>query len=287
MLKTLSFALIYISFFCNIIQANDFALLKDLDYKSFNCSFHNAERSKEYIKYLSVSLKIISSNQDGSCSTGSGSIVYYDSAKNLAYVASCGHFWNSGVFSVGKCNQKGCSVVSYYQNEKKMLTPRTYPAEVIFYSNVRGQDTSLITFSPDWVPKYIPIAPVNHKIEKNKPYHSLGCDAGSEVSHYKVIYIHKNEYKDLITRENSPRQGRSGGGLFDENFYIGTCWGTSLEDGSGEGLFTSLEIIHNFWSQQEDYKFLLNVKRKSILKIIDRNNSQKEYKEDYVFSPSN
>ncbi|RTK96617.1 MAG: hypothetical protein EKK64_03265 [Neisseriaceae bacterium] len=282
MFKTLSFVLVYFSFFCSIIQANDFELSKDL-----NCSFPNAERSKDYIKYLSVSLKIVCANQDGSYGTGSGTIIYYDANKKLAYVASCGHLWNSGVFPVGKCKEMDCSVIAFYQNDKKLESPKKYPAKVIFYSNVRGQDTSLLTFSPDWVPKYMPIAPIDYELKKGKEYNSLGCDAGSEVARYKVIYMYKNDYKDLITQENSPRPGRSGGGLFDEKFYIGTCWGTSHEDGSGEGLFTSLEIIHNFWEKQKDYKFLLNIKKLSSLKIIDRNNSQKSYEENYIFSPSN
>lgn len=286
MFKTLSFALIYFSFLFNIIQANDTFLRKEFSDNSVLC-LHNPERTKDYIKYLSVSLKVMSQNPDGSYSSGSGSIIYYDADKKMAYVASCGHFWNQGVFPVESLKDKKCLIIPYYQNNKKIESPKSYQANVIFYSNVRGQDTSLITFYPDWVPKYIPIAPIDYEYKENQVYHSLGCDLASEVAHYKVTFLGISEYKDLITVNNSPRQGRSGGGLFDEKFYIGTCWGTSQEDGNGKGLFTSLEIIHNFWAKQKDYKFLLNIKNKSSLKIIDRNNKQKEYEENYIFSPSN
>ena len=59
------------------------------------------QREPEFRKFLAASVKI----RIGPIS-GSGTIVYYDSLKNLAYVASCGHLWNPGTMSVEEGKKK-------------------------------------------------------------------------------------------------------------------------------------------------------------------------------------
>lgn len=244
------------------------------------------KRGPEYRKFLSASVKIGVSG-----SSGSGTIVYYDSSKNIAYVATCGHMWNRGIMSVeeGKRRNMTCRVIVWYHNDKKLDEPVTYNAKVIFYSYVSGQDTALVTFTPDWIPDYFPIAPVDYKYINGKHAHSLGCDGGSEVAHYdiEIIGIRGN---DLITNKNSPRPGRSGGGLMDDyGYYIGTCWGTQYRDGSGIGYFTPLSAIHRFWDQQKGYEFLLNQKPGGVARqipVIDIIGLQGSYKPEYILLPS-
>jgi DNA-directed RNA polymerase II subunit RPB2 len=98
------------------------------------------------------------------------------------------------------------------------------------------------------------------------------------------------ETLDLVTEKNSPRPGRSGGGLMnDEGFYIGTCWGTQYRDGTGKGYFTPLSVIHRFWSKQNGYAFLLEQKSSSgaaqLLKIIDHSNSGLKFAAEYIILP--
>lgn len=249
----------------------------------YNGSTPIAERGEEYKKFLSASVKI---NVSGS--SGSGTIIYYDPIKNLAYVASCGHLWSQGTMSVeeGLRRKMTCKVTTWYHNDEKLSTPKSYNANVIFYSHVRGADTSLITFTPDWEPNYFPIAPITYKYSPGEYAHSLGCDGGSEVAHYRIKIIGLSS-SDLVTIENSPRPGRSGGGLMDEEYYIGTCWGTQYVNGSGKGFFTPLSAIHKYWSKQKGYEFLLNqsVGLAKKIPIIDRNNSQGEYSKDYILMP--
>lgn len=243
------------------------------------------QRGIEFRKFLAASVKI---GVNGA--SGSGTIVYYDSEKNLAYVASCGHMWNKGTMSVeeGRRKKVKCKVIAYYHNETKLSSPQTYDADVIFYSFIDGQDTSLVTFTPDWKPEYYPIAPVDYKYQFGTIAHSLGCDGGNEVAHYEVELLALQG--DLVTRRNGPRPGRSGGGLMDDNgYYIGTCWGTQYRDGSGQGYFTPLSAIHRYWSQQAGYDFLLKQKpggglaRK--IPIIDRSGSQGKYDAEYILLP--
>jgi hypothetical protein len=243
------------------------------------------QRGSEFRKWLSPSVKIAVSG-----GSGSGTIVYYDSSKNIAYVATCGHLWNHGTMSAeeGKRKNLTCKVLTWYQNDKKLSEPKTYNAKVIFYSYMPQADTALVTFEPDWVPNYFPIAPVDYKYPAGKIMHSVGCDAGSEVAHYEVQIVGLYN-KSLTTIKNSPRPGRSGGGLMDDKYYIATCVATSNVDGSGEGYFTPLSVIHEVFSKN-DYDFLLKIKPGSDIvkkiKIIDRNSRQQKYDENYILVPN-
>jgi hypothetical protein len=244
----------------------------------------NEQRGEEYRKWLSASVKISVSR-----SSGSGTIVYYDSANNTAYVATCGHLWDNGVMSAdeGKRRNLTCKVITWYHNETKLADTKVYDAKVIFYSHVGGADTALVTFQPDWVPNYFPIAPANYEYKKGFRANSCGCDGRREVARYDVE-IQGIQGNDLVTRLNSPRPGRSGGGLMDDEYYIATCWGTSNYDGSGEGYFTPLKVIHTVFSKN-GYDFLLKIppggSAARQLPIIDRNNPQTEYPKDYILLP--
>ena len=201
-------------------------------------------RGPEYKNFLAASVKIGVSN-----ASGSGTIVYYDSKTKIAYVATCGHLWTPGIMEVeaGKKKALKCKVITWYHNDKKLDAPKTYDADVIFYSYIDGQDTALISFKPDWEPNYFPLGPADYTYKVGQHGHSCGCDAGSEVAHYDIKFL-GIQGADLVTTENSPRPGRSGGGLMnDEGKYIGTCWGTQYRDGTGKGYFTPLSVIHKFW----------------------------------------
>lgn len=244
------------------------------------------QRGIEFRKFLAASVKIGVSG-----ASGSGTIVYYDAEKNLAYVASCGHMWNRGTMSVEEGRRRGlkCKVIVYYHNDKKLSSSKTYEANVVFYSFIDGQDTSLVTFTPDWTPDYFPIAPVDYKYQFRSIAHSLGCDGGSEVAHYEVELLALEE-GDLVTRRNGPRPGRSGGGLMDDNgYYIGTCWGTQYRDGSGQGYFTPLSAIHRYWGQQTGYEFLLNQRPGGGLArqipIVDHSGEQRQFDPEYILLP--
>jgi hypothetical protein len=240
------------------------------------------QRGIEFRKFLSASVKIQVSE-----GAGSGSIIYYDKENNKAYVASCGHLWKSGILSAEQAKDKKikCKVIVWYKNEVKLQKPESFDAELIFYSYTNETDTSLVTFSPDWHPKYIPLAPADYKYKIGSTAHSCGCDGGKEVAHYEVKLTDINE--DVVTIKNSPRPGRSGGGLFDENSYIGTCWGTEFVDGSGTGYFTPIKEIHSFWGKQNGYKFLLSKHlgfKARALPIVNKN-SKEEVTQDYILAP--
>jgi len=241
------------------------------------------ERGIEFRKYLAASLKISVSG-----ASGSGTLIYYDPKTHEAYVTSCGHLW-SGTKSAPEVAKSpvNCTVITWYKNLEKLNEPQSYPAQVLFWSNVRGYDCSLLKFKPDWVPEYFPIAPVDYIIAPGTHQHSLGCDGGREVAHYDVEIVGPRG-DDLITTKNSPRPGRSGGGLMsNDGYYIATCWGTSdTTGGGGIGYFTPLKSIHQVY-KNNGYGWLLAVNNVWARKIpiYDRNNPQGTYPGDYVPLP--
>lgn len=245
------------------------------------------KRGPEYRKFLSASVKIGVSG-----GSGSGTIIHYDSKEKLAFVASCGHLWTPGVLNVEEAKKKKikCKIIVWYHNEKKLDAPKTYEGDVIFYSYIDGQDTSLVTFKPDWEPNYFPLGPANYEYKMGQHGHSCGCDAGTEVAHYDVKFLGV-QGNDLVTNENSPRPGRSGGGLMnDDGQYIGTCWGTQYRDGTGKGYFTPLFVIHKFWAAQKGYEWLLQKQAPSnaarTLPIRDRSGKNEKLGADYILIPN-
>ena len=239
-------------------------------------------REPIYYRFLSASVKI-----NVQSSSGSGTIIYYDKKNNEAYVISCGHLWNgSRDFQSLQTNPEYCNITIWHQNNQKLNEPKKYRARVLFWSNERGYDSSLLKFTPDWVPNFFSIAPSNYLLNSGFKLNSCGCDGGEEVARYEVEFV---EYRglDLITTKNSPRPGRSGGGLLtDDGLFVGICWGTSNVSGTGIGYFTPLSSIHKIFNEQ-GFSWLLNNQRLAQrIPILDRNNNQQEYESGYISSPN-
>jgi len=244
------------------------------------------QRGDEYKKWLSAGVKI---NVSGA--SGSGTIIYYSEVDGYAYIQSCGHLWDGNMTAEeGKVRMTTCRITTWYHNDNKLTSPKNYPADVIYYSNSQGRDCSLLRFKPDWIPEYFPIAPEDFEFPENTRFHSIGCDSGGEIAHYDVRYVgmRGNTWPDLITTENSPRPGRSGGGLLSDSFYVGICWGTSAFDGGGNGFFTPLKTIREYnkmngfgWLNEVGYSLARHIP------IVDRNNPQNKYPKDYIPLPNN
>lgn len=213
---------------------------------------------------------------------GSGTICHYDRSKNIAYVISCAHLFRQG--------DSSAVIEVFYKNEEKLPSPQRYNAKVLsFKVGYWGDDISFMSFQPDWIPQtWFPIAPENHVVLKDERYYSCGCDGASEVACYYV----KPQGIDgsfLATRENSPRPGRSGGGLMDKDgWYVGICVRTSHVDGSGTGFFVHLKTIHDY-CRKNNLEFLLNIPLPNNLlrkmPIVDRTGPQGTYPIDYVPVP--
>lgn len=249
-------------------------------------------RDIKYRDCLSASVKIFHENKKtrNENVVGSGTIVYYNYDLNEAWIISCGHLW-SGNMTVeeGRTKNLHTNIVTWYHNGIKLPASRTYDAEVVFYNNSGGFDISLLKFKPDWQPNYFPIAPQEYDIAIGDLYHSTGCDKGKEVARYEVEILAVGDIGfDTLTKRNSPRLGRSGGGLLtDDGYLIGICWATTdAETGNGVGYFVSLPSIRQ-QLEKEGCDWLLNVPiglAQRIL-IIDRENPYRNFDHEYIPMP--
>lgn len=195
------------------------------------------QRDERYVRLLQVSVKV--STPGGS---GSGTICHFDPHTGWAYVISCGHLW-SGNSPYEAKPKTAARITVWYKDGVRLERPEIYEAEALFWSNERGRDVSLLRFRPDWEAEYAPIAS-RFSPHAGMSLNSMGCDWGGEVARYEVKFKGFSG-PDLTSYENSPRPGRSGGGLLDDQgSLVGICWGTSdTSSGNGTGYFTPLKAI--------------------------------------------
>lgn len=246
-----------------------------------------AKRDESLKFYLQCSVRI--RNLDARVS-GSGTICYYDQATNEAYIISCGHLFKGDKSPESKQATKNIEIDVFYKNDNKLSTPQVYQAEVICYDN--KEDISILKFTPDWTPQhYFNIGPTNYDILLGEIYESCGCDHGSEAASYTVEIIDGiYDGQDLISKNNSPRPGRSGGGLLSpDGYYIGIVWGTSALDGSGYGFYVPLRRIHDYLDNSKKTLWLLSVSNQggiyNSIPIFKKDGKSKTMPRGYIPSP--
>lgn len=239
-----------------------------------------AQRDPEFAPLLCLSLKISVSG-----ASGSGTICHYDKSSGMAHVISCGHLWSGSMDAEAAKGRQTATVTTWYKNSTKLKTPESFPAEVLFWSNERGFDVSLLRFKPDWEPEFARIDE-NVSLRRGMALNSMGCDGGTEVARYEVVFDRINGV-DIITIKNSPRPGRSGGGLIDDDGrYVGVCWGTSdVSSGNGIGYFTPTAAIRKVFDRN-GYGWLMEVLGFRNIPIFDEDCPGRSYAKDFVPSPS-
>lgn len=238
------------------------------------------QRDEKYVRFLQVSVKVSVAG-----ASGSGTICHFDESSGWAYVVSCGHLWN-GNKKYDPSSPEKARVTVWYHGGKKLESPKNYDAEGLFWSNERGYDVSLLRFKPDWKPECASFGRHFHK-QKDLVLNSMGCDGGKEVARYEVHFLEMNG-KDLLCVKNSPRPGRSGGGLItNEGEIVGVCWGSSdINTGNGLGYFTPLESIKKVFFNN-DHAWLMSVKGDlESIPVVDRENPRAKYDRHYVPVPN-
>ncbi len=242
-----------------------------------------AKRDASVRYYLQASVRI----KNGKV-RGSGTICYYDEQTGEAWVISAGHLWRGNMSPGSKVREADIDV--FYKNDKKLPHPQTFRAEVVCYNN--DVDIAFLKFHPDWIPQhYFSIAPRDYRLERGDQLESTGSDHASEAAAYTISIVSgERSGTNLITRDNSPRPGRSGGGLLTTNgLIVGICWGTSEEDGSGYGFFVPLRTIHSYASRHKEIAWLLKVPQYSyiinLIPIIEYNGIQRQVPDRYIPVP--
>lgn len=201
--------------------------------------------------YLQASVRIL----NGSV-CGSGTICHYQVSTNTAYVISCGHLFNGNKIPSGR--PESCKIEVFYKNYSKLPKAESFNANVVCHSS--SEDISFLTFNPNWRPAtFFPIAPRDYQIKSGDWFESTGCDGADETAAYSVM-LDGSDQSNLRTVSNSPRPGRSGGGLLSsDGYYLGVVWGTSDYSGNGYGYYVPLKRIHAYANQFPETAWLLRL----------------------------
>lgn len=238
------------------------------------------QRDAKFRRFLAASVQV---DKNG----GSGTIIYYDTKTKEAYILSCGHIW-SNKFSLGanatqlRHRPKRTRIIVWYHDMTKLLHPRAYVGDVLFWDIRNGEDCALIKVKIDWIPEVFTIAE-NRSISGR--YRSLGCDSSKEVAYYGIEILGRNKQGNLVTRYNIPRPGRSGGGLLAQNQLVGICIATNPK--LGYGFFTSLAGINRLF-KKNGYGWLLSIEPNiaRTMPIKDWDGMQAHYPLGYVAMPT-
>ena len=239
------------------------------------------ERGEKWSKWLSPSVMV--TERGGG---GSGTICYYDG--EYAYIISCGHLYNTGRKSYAEYQKspRYKDITVFYENGKQLGEYKKFRAETLCHVWNVPYDVSLLRFKPDWKDPWVaPIAPVDYQLEKDKFYHSTGCDGLTPTAHYLVRYRYENvegRISEIITTgENGPRGGRSGGGvLTDDGQLIFIC----SRGSNNAAYWTSLLQIHTFL-KEEGFSYILEHSKAKTIPIVDRLNPQQQYQQDFILLP--
>ncbi len=177
---------------------------------------------------LAASVRLTIVDRDGD-SHGSGTIV--DARQGEALILTCGHIFRES-------QGKGKILIDVFgANPMKSV-----PGRLVSYDLKR--DVGLISFRPTGPVTAARVAPAGHKLAAGDPVISVGFDHGGEpsVKPSKVNGLNKFLGPANVQVAGMPVQGRSGGGLFDQQGYVvGVC--NAADPADNEGLFAAAAAI--------------------------------------------
>ena len=162
---------------------------------------------------------------------GTGTII--DSINGEALVLTCGHLFRETQ------GQSKITVETFLNGQIQ-----TYPATLIDFQ-AKEMDIGLIAFRPNASVPVSRLIPKNRALTEGQPVFSWGCDRGATPSRRDSKITKLNRYIGAANVEvaGEPVEGRSGGGLFDENGeLIGVCYAADPE--LKEGLYNAAEIVY-------------------------------------------
>ncbi len=164
-------------------------------------------------------------------SVGTGTII--DSHNGEALVLTCGHLFREN-------HDRSKITVEMFLNGQI----QTYSARLIDFV-AKDMDIGLISFHAGGEVPIARLIPKNRTLNEGQPVFSWGCDRGSLPSRRDSKITKLNRYLGAanVEVEGEPVEGRSGGGLFDENGeLIGVCYAADPE--LKEGLYNAADVVY-------------------------------------------
>jgi thiol-disulfide isomerase/thioredoxin len=175
----------------------------------------------------------VQDSKDNAYATGT----IIDSRQGQALVITCGHLFRA---SEGKAP---LTVEVFERIPGGIRAAGQVPAQVIHYDLER--DLALVGIWPSRPVAVAPVAPQGAAIERGDRVVSVGCSHGDDPTALasRITTLDRYDAPPNVEASGAPVQGRSGGGLFnDQGQLIGVCFAADYE--GNEGLYASLESIH-------------------------------------------
>jgi len=163
-------------------------------------------------------------------SYATGTII--DSRQGEALVLTCGHIFRES-------QGKGPITVDLFSGEQ----PVAIAGQLISYDEDR--DLGLVAIRPTTTVEVSPVAPRGYKLGRGQRVVSLGCNNGQQptANSTHVVDIDRYAEPSNIEAAGMPVEGRSGGGLFDEQGrLVGVCY--AADAAADEGVYAGLDSIH-------------------------------------------
>jgi hypothetical protein len=180
---------------------------------------------------MQASIRIRISDQSGT-NVGSGTVIQSKTGHTL--ILTCGHIFRN-------FDNQSLVEVDVFQGGKK----ETFVGKHIQHD--LNLDLGLMSIASDNPLPFAQVASGSYQVEKGAAVISVGCGGGNNPSQQKHLVTQLNRYKGPATIECTgvPVQGRSGGGLFNQQGeVVGVCM--AADEKGRRGLYVGLPAVQGF-----------------------------------------
>jgi thiol-disulfide isomerase/thioredoxin len=185
-------------------------------------------------KLLSCSVRLTAEDAQGR-SHGTGTII--DAREGEALIITCGHLFRESK------GQSPVKVELYESGPQGVRVSDTLQGRVVSYDLER--DVAFVSIRPSRPVCVAAVAPERTNIAKGDLAASVGCSNGDDptVMSTRITMLDRYQGPPNIEASGAPVEGRSGGGLFNEQGQlVGVCYAADYE--GNRGLYAGLESIH-------------------------------------------
>jgi hypothetical protein len=171
------------------------------------------------------------------------------------------------------------------------------PGEVIDYDFDR--DVALVRIRPGTVVPSARVVPQHWQPKARMSMYTVGCSHGEDATAWNtVIFAPTSRYQvpgkrnyEAIECQHSPKQGRSGGGLFTEDGYVAGVCNFAFDPSVGRGLYASPNSIYAILDRNDmSYLYEYRAPRGPQLYLADNANgsgTRQDSPQDYTYRLQN
>jgi S1-C subfamily serine protease len=193
-----------------------------------------AQTLQEQLLESSVRVNITDSKGKGN---GSGTVI--DTRQGEALILTCGHIFRGW-------DQSSRLTVDFFGEH----AAEKIPAKLLRFDE--KADLGLISVTIQQPVRVAVVAPAQTKLKIGDAALATGCEGGEHVRGFLTRITQIDRYKDSFNLciAGQPKQGRSGGGLFNiAGQVIGVCNAADAQD--DEGIYASLRAIHQLLDESQ------------------------------------